>query len=244
MSKKNPPADTAKPINEAHKLAKQCAETAIEHAIRCGKLLAEAKDLVPRGSFDAWVEKHCDFGRRTAYNYLKAGESCNALHGYTSLRQALGYESAKQTPKSTPNSPKGAVPVLNPKGTGETGKDRPAAPASIVANPPVEDSDAPEWTDADEAEAIALAEVDERERTAKAIDADDKLAEALRQIKSQAHEIGVLKVSRDGYMNAQTAAVRLVKDRERQIAALERKLKKADMDLEALRERIAIMEAA
>jgi hypothetical protein len=255
------PAITAKDINDAHRLARSTAESAVQHAIRCGKMLAQKKTELDRGEFDGWVEKNCDFARAMAYRYIKAAAQSStavddssraaaAAATFPSIRSLLGYSDDKQKtqPDTKPRSAKGAV--MNPpesaaKGYEAGNRNKPAGGTAGQVRPPApasHDPDVPEWTEADEAEAAAVAEADERERTAKAIDADDKLAEALEQIKRQSREIGVLKVSRDGYMNTQAAAVRAVKDRERQIAALEKKLKKAEDDNEALRERIAKME--
>lgn len=223
------PELASKQINEAHLFARECAETAIEHAKRAGELLAEAKMTLPRGSFDSWVAKYCEFGRSMAYNYLKVSQSSNAVGlKYQSIRQALGYESMKPSHKAKPNSPKGAVQVVNPKGTGETGADRPAAPASpptppqASASPP--SAGEPEWTDADEAAVVAEQDADEQSRIAKAMAADDKLAEAFAQIKLQAGEIAVLKRSRDHYMNQAGEAARLVQARDREIAKLKKQI--------------------
>lgn len=65
---------TAQAINDEHAMARSCAEDAVQHAIRCGELLAEKKAELPRGEFDGWVEKHCDFKRASAYVYIRAAK--------------------------------------------------------------------------------------------------------------------------------------------------------------------------
>ena len=41
---------TAEDVNEAHRLARSCAENAVQHAIRCGELLlAKKAELESRG---------------------------------------------------------------------------------------------------------------------------------------------------------------------------------------------------
>jgi len=72
---------TAEAINREHRLARQCAESAVAHAVRCGQLLAETKASLPRGQFDNWIEQNCEFKRATAYNYIKASKSSTALDG-------------------------------------------------------------------------------------------------------------------------------------------------------------------
>lgn len=69
LSRGRPPATG---INEAHRLARQCAGSAVEHAIRCGELLQAVKATLKHGEFGAWIEGHCEFGRSTAARYLKA----------------------------------------------------------------------------------------------------------------------------------------------------------------------------
>jgi len=101
----------------------------------------------------------------------------------------------------------------------------------------------PEW----EADEDAKLEAAEREATAsieKVMKADDKLAAAHAEIKRQAAEIGVLKLARDGYMNGKTVVTKLLKAEQRKVEKLERLLKQAEGEVEKLRERISIMEAA
>jgi hypothetical protein len=236
------PVPTAKEINDAHAYAKECAETAVEHAIKCGKLLARKKEQLGRGDFDEWVKTYCDFGRSSAYAYLKvAARSPAELGDFRSIQHALGYEKPKEISRTSSrplddsaasNSPKGAVPVVKapadrPEATGETGTDRPAAPISPPA-PPVE-SPPPaegEWTPADEAAANAEAEADERERIAVAMTSDDKLAAAFEQIKQQAALLSVANAARNRAMNQAAEAVRLLKAEQRKVSRLERELEK------------------
>ncbi len=59
-------------INTEHRLARQSADTAIQHAIRCGELLAVQKTKVGHGQFNYWIKTHCDFERSTATRYMQA----------------------------------------------------------------------------------------------------------------------------------------------------------------------------
>jgi hypothetical protein len=62
----------AETINEEHRLARCAAESAVQHAIRCGELLHDQKEHhIARGEFDAWIAKNCTFKRATAYSYIK-----------------------------------------------------------------------------------------------------------------------------------------------------------------------------
>jgi hypothetical protein len=64
----------ATPINREHQLARQHRDSAIEHAIRCGQMLADVKAGLPHGQFGKWIEAHCDFAYSTAARYLKASK--------------------------------------------------------------------------------------------------------------------------------------------------------------------------
>ena len=61
--------DAAGRINYFHTLSKQAGEVAVKAALYAGMELFKAKIDHP-GTFDAWVDQNCSFGRRTAYKYL------------------------------------------------------------------------------------------------------------------------------------------------------------------------------
>jgi hypothetical protein len=63
---------TADMINREHELARTCAKSAIEHAIRCGELLTEKKAALGHGEFIPWIETNCEFKYSTAARYMKA----------------------------------------------------------------------------------------------------------------------------------------------------------------------------
>lgn len=98
--------------------------------------------------------------------------------------------------------------------------------------------------DADEDAALAAAEADLARRIDAVMGADDKLTEARAQLKQQAALIGTLEVTRDGYMRGKEAVTQLLKAEQRKTAKLEKENTKLREQLEALQERIAIMEQA
>jgi hypothetical protein len=65
---------SAEDINREHGLARQHAESAVQHAIRCGKLLTAKKCELTHGSFQAWIAANCDFQYSTAARYMKAAK--------------------------------------------------------------------------------------------------------------------------------------------------------------------------
>jgi hypothetical protein len=237
------PAPTAKNINEAHRLARASAETAVEHAIRCGQMLAAKKADLPHGEFQAWVDKNCDFGIREGQRYMAAAAKSDTRVAFQSLRQALGYDKPK--PKS--DTTKGAVSVVKPEGgrttaakegTEETGDDRPAAPvfdapfagvcsASPKAEKPKVDITDDGWTpDDDEDEILARAEKEYQDSVDTVMESDDRLTAARDEIKRQAAEIAALKVSRDGFMNGKLQITKMLKAEQRKVERLSAELAK------------------
>lgn len=76
------PALAAENINKEHALAQQCAETAVQHAVRCGQLLLEVKASLQHGEFMPWVSANCGFSYESAKRYMmvaKESEKGNAL---------------------------------------------------------------------------------------------------------------------------------------------------------------------
>lgn len=117
--------------------------------------------------------------------------------------------------------------------------------AAATAKPKKPDVDDDRWVpDEDEDEKLAQAEKDYSASIDKVMGADDKLAAAHTEIKRQSAEIASLKVSRDGYLNGKAGVTKLLKKEQRRADDLQRKLDKANSEIEKLRERIAIMEAA
>jgi hypothetical protein len=66
-------------INQEHHLARSCAETAVQHAVRCGELLVEQKARLEHGEFGNWIAAHCEFSQATANNYMRSAQNPNAL---------------------------------------------------------------------------------------------------------------------------------------------------------------------
>ena len=83
---------TATEINEAHRLARSSAETAVEHAIRCGQLLLEKKAAMRHGEWIPWIEANCEFDRFSAAKYMKAANVASTAHLDSDSRLALSRE--------------------------------------------------------------------------------------------------------------------------------------------------------
>ena len=58
-------------IRTEHDAVCSAAETATEHAIRCGHLLSEGKEGLAHGQWLPWIQTHCALSERTAQAYMR-----------------------------------------------------------------------------------------------------------------------------------------------------------------------------
>lgn len=248
------PVPAAKDINEAHRLARSAAETAVGHAIRCGQLLAQMKESLPHGAFQDWVSRKCEFSERTARVYMQAAGQNGSALPFSSLRAFIEVEKkpSKKQPDTTAPSVKGAVmnpPEAAAQGSEARNRNTPSGENSGQVRPPapasVSEPDDPERPDdVDEDAALAAAEADYTRRVDAVMQADDALTEMRAQLKQQAALIGTLEMTRDGYMRGKDAVTKMLQAEQRKTTKLEKDLAKAREENESLRERLAIMEAA
>jgi hypothetical protein len=91
-------------VVKEHAAAIGAAETAVSHAINCGRYLTQLKDALPHGSFLAYVERNFDFTRQTASGYMRLAVAADKgeLENASSIRGALKQLAAP--PKSDPPS--------------------------------------------------------------------------------------------------------------------------------------------
>lgn len=91
-------------INQQHRLARTSAQNAIEHAIRCGELLALKKHELRHGEFKPWIAANCEFSYESAKKYMQVSREAqkgNALP-FSSLREALGYDKRDEGKEEAP----------------------------------------------------------------------------------------------------------------------------------------------
>jgi hypothetical protein len=79
----------AEEIREEHAKALTAARTAVDHAVRCGQLLAEAKENVPHGEWGGWLDENFPASRRTAQGYMRLAQASE-----TQALAHLGIEGA------------------------------------------------------------------------------------------------------------------------------------------------------
>jgi DNA repair exonuclease SbcCD ATPase subunit len=117
-------------------------------------------------------------------------------------------------------------------------KDLQKAPCAPKADP--DDPERPD--DIDEDAGIASAEADLARRINALMEGDDKLATAVSQLKQQSHLIGILETTRDGYMRGKQEVLGMLKKEQAKSARLQRDNDRLLDQIEALKERVAIME--
>jgi hypothetical protein len=76
MSMETPIATTAaggivEAIRREHEAATNAARSALDHALECGRLLAEARHDIAHGGWEAFVSQRCGIAPRTARLYLR-----------------------------------------------------------------------------------------------------------------------------------------------------------------------------
>lgn len=98
----NVPAMSAIAVNHEHQLAKQSAELAVQHAVRCGQLLADVKAALRHGEFGPWIEANCEFKYSTAVRYMKAAKQISTAVEISSLRHLFPSGRSMNKPDTTP----------------------------------------------------------------------------------------------------------------------------------------------
>ncbi len=65
-------------INDEHRQAEAAVRTAVEHVVRAGDLLIEAKGRCEHGKWGYWVADNCKFSDRTARMYMRVAREPQA----------------------------------------------------------------------------------------------------------------------------------------------------------------------
>lgn len=113
MRRRLPPAaggdyltDLAAEINTRHR---HVTQTALEGARDVGRLLLQAQAQVGDKAWEPWVQKHCDFSTRTAYDYLRVARYWDRIDGQaTSIAGAIALlrpQSSAEVERAFPELP-------------------------------------------------------------------------------------------------------------------------------------------
>lgn len=71
--------DLATEINQCHLACKSAARSMVEHALRAGEYLIQAKEQCAHGEWQDWLEANCHFAARTARAYMQLAAKYPAL---------------------------------------------------------------------------------------------------------------------------------------------------------------------
>lgn len=72
-------SDMAAAIKAEHLAARAAGETFIEHAIKAGHLLIDAKAKFPHGQWLPWLEANCDISERMSQHYMRLARNIPKL---------------------------------------------------------------------------------------------------------------------------------------------------------------------
>lgn len=92
-------------IRREHDQAQQAFTSAVEHAVRCGELLTEAKAGVPHGEWLPWLAENFPASEDTAQAYMRLAANAERVRylEVTSIRAALAeLAEPRETPRLEP----------------------------------------------------------------------------------------------------------------------------------------------
>lgn len=81
-------------INKEHQACVRAARQALDHAMRCGDLLVEAKAGCPHGEWQPWLAEHFDGSARSARGYMRLANNRELLEPKTAESAVLSIDGA------------------------------------------------------------------------------------------------------------------------------------------------------
>lgn len=102
-------------IQVEHEAAQSAFRTAVEHAIRCGELLVEAKAQARHGEWGPWLEENFPASQRTAQGYMRLAvraEDAQAL-AHLGIEGALRQLAAPKAPGANNGGPAGELEEID-----------------------------------------------------------------------------------------------------------------------------------
>jgi hypothetical protein len=249
--------DWASEINSEHLAASDCAQTAIEHARRAGGLLIKAKQALPHGDWLPWLAANVHVSERSVQVYMKLARENPQHAAGLSMRRALAELAAPISKAHIDhegilaigrNRQKKMVNVAGPAPTPDKHGASPVPAPEPQQTSTVLDGRAAKPLDRNRVDAVNLDErwIPDEDEDARIEATEREIAASLdravsgdaqAEIRRQAAELAIVKLSRDGYMNERIAAIRLCKQRKREIDRLR-------AENNALRARVSAMEGS
>jgi hypothetical protein len=96
----------AEQINQASAAAEANAKSAMQHALRAGRLLIEAKALTTHGDWENWLTANCTMAPRTAQAYMRLAKKLQELPADEAQRVAdLPVREAIRAIATSPEAP-------------------------------------------------------------------------------------------------------------------------------------------
>src|SRR5262245_40621328 len=71
INRSNSLADLAAQIRAEHEATSAALKSSVEHAIKAGDLLLEAKAQIKHGQWLPWLQEHCELSERSAQLYMR-----------------------------------------------------------------------------------------------------------------------------------------------------------------------------
>jgi Protein of unknown function (DUF3102) len=106
--------DLAVRIRAEHEQVGAALRRGVEHALRCGDLLLQAKTQVAHGEWLPWLEEHCVMAERTAQAYMKLARNRSAIEAETRNVADLGVRGALALLTTTQPTPLPDAPAPTP----------------------------------------------------------------------------------------------------------------------------------
>jgi hypothetical protein len=87
-------AELASAIRSEHLQFEHSLRRGLQHALNAGRLLLQAKSMLPHGQWLGWLAENCPFSERTAQRYVRAVERLPELERKASSMTGLGIVDA------------------------------------------------------------------------------------------------------------------------------------------------------
>lgn len=112
-------------INAEIRAAEASYRKALDHAVRVGQLLIEAKALVNHGEWLPWLEANCAVKRTQAEKYMRLARANYHPSGNLTITEAVAQLTAPKVVKPDPNvpSPDVRAAIVAKAGRGEAQRD-------------------------------------------------------------------------------------------------------------------------
>jgi 16S rRNA G966 N2-methylase RsmD len=94
------PLTLAERINAEHRACETAAATAIQHAIRCGELLLEAKETRRHGGWMDWLQENFDGSQDLANKYMRVAKNQNAVMNLADEGRSISLRGALEEIKT------------------------------------------------------------------------------------------------------------------------------------------------